>query len=228
MGEVIRSNAATSDIISDLKTTLRNAQSRGGKWQELAEARLVAHLAAFDTITTQHQQAERERVTANAAVDVQNDRSDTVIGGVSDELWNALGRPGYDLALSTIFPGGIRYYTEGPDEEQPDRMALLADLIDTVPAPRLDASVRKGASGKIREAAAAFRQAITQAIGPRQRTALLERTRVAFARVLQAELVHLKRLYKAEGFSEADIHSVIPDRPTLRAKKSVPQSATAP
>ncbi len=38
----------------------------------------------------------------------------------------------------------------------------------------------------------------------------------SLARAAQIELNQLKRLYKAEGFNEADIHTVIPDRPKMR------------
>jgi len=40
------------------------------------------------------------------------------------------------------------------------------------------------------------------------------------------QLAQLKRAYKAEGFSEADIHSVIPDRP--RSTKKVEPTPPAP
>ena len=40
------------------------------------------------------------------------------------------------------------------------------------------------------------------------------------------QLAQLKRAYKAEGFSEADVHSVIPDRP--RSTKKVEPTSAAP
>ncbi len=227
MGEVIRRNAAADDIFADLKVTLQRAQSRGGKWKELAEARLQSHLTTLDAILAQREQNQAELAVANAAVAAEDDSADLLIGRVSNELWNALGRPAADPTLAIIFPGGIGYYADGPDDEQPDRMLLLADLVMTVPAARLDPSVRQGAADKIRELAATYRRAVDQARGPRQRAALLDRTRSALARSLQAELSHLKRLYKAEGFSEADIHAVIPDRPLKRAVKNAELSAPA-
>jgi hypothetical protein len=41
----------------------------------------------------------------------------------------------------------------------------------------------------------------------------LGRVKTALARVAQMQLANLKRVYKAQGFSEADIHAVIPDHP---------------
>jgi hypothetical protein len=49
----------------------------------------------------------------------------------------------------------------------------------------------------------------------------LERVRTALGRVAQAELVNLKRMYKVDGMSEAEIHTIIPDRPV--AKKPAKQ-----
>jgi len=40
---------------------------------------------------------------------------------------------------------------------------------------------------------------------------MLGRMRTVMARSSQRELAALKRLYKAEGFTEAEIHTVIPD-----------------
>lgn len=47
---------------------------------------------------------------------------------------------------------------------------------------------------------------------------MLSHVRTALAKVVQAELANLKRLYKAEGFTEAEIHGVIPDRPSKTKK----------
>ncbi len=55
---------------------------------------------------------------------------------------------------------------------------------------------------------------------------MFSRVRMALGKVVQAELTNLKRLYKAEGFSEAEIHVVIPDRPG-KTKKTKP-TGTAP
>ncbi len=39
------------------------------------------------------------------------------------------------------------------------------------------------------------------------------RLRTALARVVQVELANLKRMYKIDGLTEAEIHAIIPDRP---------------
>jgi hypothetical protein len=44
------------------------------------------------------------------------------------------------------------------------------------------------------------------------------------ARAIQMELSRLKRRYLAEGFTEAEIHQVIPDRPRAKPTKSAAPS----
>jgi hypothetical protein len=57
----------------------------------------------------------------------------------------------------------------------------------------------------------------------------LQRAKTAVAQSARMQLAQLKRIYKAEGFSEADIHSVIPDRPRSTKKlEPTPPAANAP
>jgi len=66
--------------------------------------------------------------------------------------------------------------------------------------------------------------------GPNERVELLRRVRRALATVAHADLTALKRLYKNEHFSQADIHGVIPDRPassrTSGTTPAVPATST--
>ncbi len=61
---------------------------------------------------------------------------------------------------------------------------------------------------------------------PRIRLQRLQRAKTAIAHSAQIELANLKRMYKAQGFSEADIHSVIPDRPRPKRTPVTPPSPT--
>jgi len=56
---------------------------------------------------------------------------------------------------------------------------------------------------------------------------MFDRALTAVAHSGQIALSHLKRLYRTEGFSEAEIHTVIPDRPRKRTVATKP-SAPAP
>jgi hypothetical protein len=61
---------------------------------------------------------------------------------------------------------------------------------------------------------------------PRVRLQQLQRAKTTIAQSGQMELAHLKRLYKAQGFSEADIHRVFPNRPRLKKATVSPPSPT--
>jgi hypothetical protein len=50
---------------------------------------------------------------------------------------------------------------------------------------------------------------------------MFERALTAVAHSGQIALAHLKRLYRTEGFSEAEIHTVIPDRPRKKAAAKI-------
>jgi hypothetical protein len=218
MGEIIRKTAAADDIISDIRVTLTNARARGGDWKTLAEEQLGAAVALIDGIDARLAQAREALDPLLAALDVKDDDADALLGRVSDEIWNEVGRPASDPALATLFPGGIAYYADGDVEGQPDRMDLLAELLDSDVHPRLGAAAAKGHAREIRAGAKTLRAAVEAARAPRARVALLERVRRAIAVTAQVELASLKRLYKNEHFSERDIHSVIPDRPAAARK----------
>jgi hypothetical protein len=147
-----------------------------------------------------------------------------LLGRISDEIWNEVGRPAADAALSILFPGGIAYYADGEQEEQPDRMALLAELLQAGIHPRLPRDKAQAHAATILDAAAALRSAYDSARLPLIKVKQLEQVRRALATGAQVQLAGLKRRYKVERFSEAEIHSVIPDRPAA-AKKTAEKPA---
>jgi hypothetical protein len=213
MGIVVKKNAGVDTIFADGRTALTRSVARGGRWQELAEQRIAPVLALLTSIDGQIAAAREEAEPLRAARDVENERADALIGRVSDDAWNAVGRPGSDPALTLIFPGGVGYYTEGEVEGQPDRMEILAQLLESNLHPKISPAQGQAFAAEVRAGADVLRAAIDAARGPLARVGVLERVRTALARSLAMELAKLKRLYKAEGFSEAEIHAVIPDRP---------------
>ncbi len=56
----------------------------------------------------------------------------------------------------------------------------------------------------------------------RTQITLAERMHVALGRSAHAALAGLKRVWKADGSSEAEIHAIIPDRPA--SKKTAAQA----
>ncbi|MBI5482130.1 MAG: hypothetical protein HY906_24960 [Deltaproteobacteria bacterium] len=219
---MIRRDAAAEDIFADAATTHTNAQARGGAWQQLADERLKVALEVSEVVKARRLEAQRALPPLMAAIETQDIGADRLLGRTGDDLWNALGRPSSDPVLSVIFPGGISYYTEGPDVEQPDRMELLAELLESIHLPKLDPARAQGAAQEVRAAAQPYRAAVEAARIPRARVKLLDRVLSAVARATQIELAQLKRLYKAQGFSEAEIHTVIPDRPAPVKKPPAP------
>ncbi len=219
MGEVIRKSAAIDDIDDDVRESHRRAIARQGIWQQLAEERLTPVLKIMDTVNAQLSQAEQEAAPILAKLDAEDERADRTIGKVSDGVWNAVGRPAADAALSIIFPGGNSFYVEGDVTEQPDKMDLLMFLLKAGVHPKLSPEAAETAVQELAPATEALRAAVNAARGPRTKVLLFERIKMAVARSAAIELANFKRLLKSHGFSEAEIHSVIPDRSSTPKKR---------
>jgi hypothetical protein len=219
MGEIIRKDAAVENIVEDAKTTLTSAAARGGRWKELADARLGSVLTLFGNIETQRKTAEDAHAPHVATIDMRNEKADKTIGKVYDIIWNEVGRPAWDAALAILFPDGIAYYAEGDTDEQPARMEILVRLLQSGIHPKLSKATADSCAAEIAAEATALDAAVSAGRTTGAAVKVLGRVRTSLAKVVHAELSSLKRLYKAEGFSEAEIHSVIPDRPSKTAKK---------
>jgi hypothetical protein len=226
MGDVIRRNAATEDIFADVATTLVRARARGDKWQDLAEGYLAAITNLIQTTKARRDAASKELAGKQAVARAAAQRTGRVLGSLSDTIWNAVGRPGSDPALSVIFPGGISYYVDGNEDDQPQRLDLLVSLLESNVHPKLDPAVAQAAANSLRQEVAGLRAALEPARAARAEARLAVRVAASLARTAQIGLVNLKRRYKAEGFSEAEIHTVIPDRPRPAPANTAPASPT--
>lgn len=220
MGEIVRKSAALETILGDLNTSYIRAVARQGKWRDLAEDRLAPVIKLTAAIEAQLHETQQIATPLLAALDAEDGRSDLVIGKSSDEIWNAVGRPASDPSLEIIFPGGNAFYVDGDVTEQPDRMDLLVELLAAGVHPKLPADTASAVANDVRDAAASLRAAVDAARGPRTKLKLLERVKEAVGRSAAIELSHFKRILKAQGFSEAEIHSVIPDRSRPTPKKA--------
>lgn len=223
MGEVIRKDAAAADILADANTTLTRAVARGGTWQSAAEARLGPVVTLAASVDGRRKAAVEEFGPVSARLDAADDVADKLLGRISDDIWNLLGRPGNDPALDILFPGGVSYYTDGDVTEQPGRMLLLAELLESGIHPRLEAARAHAFAAELRSSAAELQTHVSASLPIRLRVQLTEKMHFATARAAHAALVNLKRSWKADGQSEAEIHTVIPDRPG--ARKAPPTSA---
>jgi hypothetical protein len=213
MGEVIRKSASAIAILADLRTTLQNARQHGEAYRVHAEEKLAATLALGESVQAQLRAASQAAEPLVAAVDAENLAADKLLGRIADDLWNDVGRPRHDPALDILLPGGIAYYADGDVSEQPERMELFAGLLRSGIHPRLDAAKANAAADQISAAGAQLRSKVEAAAPARRQVTHLSRMQTAIARTGQIQLALLKRQYRADGMSEAEIHRVIPDRP---------------
>jgi len=95
-----------------------------GIWQELADRHMLPVAKLIEATT----------------------RAARLLGKVSDDIWNAVGRPANDPALSVIFPGGVAYYTPR-DGGGPTPAHGSADLTAGVRRPSHPRSSRGHPSG---------------------------------------------------------------------------------
>lgn len=220
MGETIRKGAAADDIIADGKTTLTKAQARGGAVQSTAEARLREPIALTDTVGARIVAARATAEPARAALESGNEVADDLLGRVADDVWNAIGRPANDVIYEILYPEGVATYAEGDVNQQPDRMDLLAELLVANLHPKLPADRAAAFAAEITASSTALRALVDAARPLVTRVELAVKMRSAVARSIAVSLAALKRQWKADGISEADIHAIIPDRP--RPKKAPP------
>lgn len=213
MGEVVRKTAAVPVILGDLRTTLTRATARGGEWQADAEARLRAIVTLADAADARVSEADAAAAPAVAELATANEESDALIGKVSDDVWNDVGRPGADPHYEIMFPGGISDYTDGPVDEQPYRMEFLAGLLEGGVHPRLDAARAADYATQIRQSATRLEEKVDAARPLKARLKLAQRMQTAIARTGAVALGRLKTKWRSDGKTEAEIHAVIPDRP---------------
>src|SRR5512132_93013 len=228
MGDTIRKTAAREDIFQDVKTTLVNATARGGIAATLADQRLLAVLKIIASVKVQREAAQAVLAPLLAALAVADSRADKAIGKVSDDIWNDIGRPASDAAFDLLFPGGNAFYVDGDVTEQPDRMDLLVELLKANVHPKLSAEVAKASIATITAESAALRAAVESARPARAKLQLLDRVLTAVTRSAAIELGNFKRMLKANGFTEAEAHTMIPDRSSASARKEAPAPPAAP
>ena len=236
MGNVISSRAAAANIEADVHESYLKAVAKGGKWQELAADQLAPTVLFVDTVGLQASDARKVALPLTLAQEAAQERANKVIGKVADDVWNAVGRPGHDPALDILFPGGTSFYVDGDVARQPGRIALLIELLKADLHPKLPATVAQACVDMLKTEADTLQQAVQAAEGPRTKVILMDRVRQAVARSAALQLAAFKRMLKAAGFTEAEIHTVIPDRgrpapakkPAAAALPALPPAALPP
>jgi hypothetical protein len=222
MGRVISARGAADDIFEDTKTAHTKGAKKSGKFATITLDILGPVVLLIDTIDTDLAEAKKTAAPLLAELEAANEEADDLVQRVYDEVWNDVGRPAYDRALTLIFPGGATYYTDGNVDTQPGRMELLAQLLERGIHPKLTKAQAQAAADKIRAGAAMLQAAINAARMPANQCSLLDRIRTATGRVVQFELANYKRALVSAGYSETEIHDVIPDR--TPKKKAAPKT----
>jgi hypothetical protein len=219
MGKLIRKDAAAEDIAADANATLKNANAKGGAWKQIAGERLGPVIALYNKVDADWRVTRELRQVLDAELEALDSDADDFLGAKADEMWNMLGRPANDTAYALIWPGGYSTYADGSDEEQPHRMNLLAELLGSGLHPQLDPKWTQTTVDEVKARAAGYTLKLEPTLAARAKEKLLAKMRGVLSRAMQMELSRLKRRYLAEGFTEAAIHQVIPDRPRKTAAK---------
>lgn len=211
MGEVISASAAAAKRIEDFRTTLGRCEARGVAAKDASDRFLAPVLLLADAAEEQRKSAREALADAEAKVDAVDARADGDIGAVRDDLWNALGRPANSPVMSAVFAGGIGSYTGQSDDMQPVMMRVLGGRLAAID----DAALQDRKSGWVQRIAAA-REAMEQVL-PSLRDAkaaaiIAEAAYYDAARAARRALVKMKSYLKIEGWTEAQVHELIPDR----------------
>lgn len=225
MGKVIRKAAAVFDITADVRRAHLQGTTRGGKFRDLAAEHLAPVVDMIETVGQQAGAAQTEAEPLLAAVGVAHERTSGAVHKVYDDIRNALGRPRNDPALAILFPGGTSFYVDCLAADQPDRVDLLVSLLSTNPHPNLPPGAAAAAAATLQTEATALRGALMAARGPETRAILMAQVKDAIARRGAMALAAYKRALKAGGFTEAEIHTVIPNHPRPVAKKDAATTA---
>ncbi|NUN14042.1 MAG: hypothetical protein HUU55_10455 [Myxococcales bacterium] len=214
MGEIIGKRAAVDDIYTDINKTYAKAKEWGGIWQQRAEEKLAAVLGLAGDVKDQLDKLEPQYSSALAKLTNENNKADKTVLFVQDLIYNETNRQAVDPYLSILFPDGASIYTDVDVMDQPDSMEVLAFLIENNLHPLLPTDKAKEYAATIRTAKDQLQAAVDAARPIISKHRVLTKSYQALARRGQMQLSALKRMWKADGHSEATIHEVIPDRPT--------------
>lgn len=244
MGEIIGKYADRNLIAADVKATRTNAHAKsqpvggaqGGpalaadpRWVSFADERLGRREAIWDTQSARLVAAKTHTQKARALLGAIDLQTDLFVVELREALWRDAGRPGpnADPDLELLFPEGSEGYTAGA-EGGGDRLTYLADLLRTVGHPKIDAARTLAAADELDHLARLHTDAEIALARAAGRENLLDKSLTVIARSARLALVQLKKAYLLAGFSEADVHAVIPDRPSAPAKKRETEPVAPP
>lgn len=210
MGNMIPRNSSPERIRDAAGKTLIAAKAHGGVIQTLTETRLAEPVAALDANEVQLNQARATDDNLHATLMARDSESDLEIRSVCNEIWNAMGRPSQSTDYDLIVGGGTKAWTEGDPSKQPYLMAVLASNIRNSKHPKL-ADRKEDWAKRIEVKAAAQAEAARPTEAAFAQVTVLSMQRRTLADAVQLGLTRLKRDFKNNGMTEAQVHEIIPD-----------------
>ncbi len=213
MGTVISASAAREDIVIDANKTLAAAAARGGNFATEAAERLGPLLTLYTAQETETKASSGAAGTARAQRAAANGVADDLVVEVADDLFEAGGRRRNDPFLALVLPGGARPIIGGAIESQPTRMRVAAKLLAKTQHPRIPKSTYDAAAERLNAGADALGAVIDQTRTPIAQADVSDEILTSLARLVRAELMSFKRSLIGQGFSETEVHTIIPDRP---------------
>lgn len=236
MGEVIQRSASRARIIEDANITLTRADERAktsgpdpsaSPWSQARPA-LEPLLATYRRFEAIEGELAQQLAVLAARRDAVNDKVDLKLRGQYDDLWNLLGRPGADFHLDVLYPEKAGTQADATFEDQPVDMEVLADLLDEGFHPRVPLDKSRALAAVVRADAAELEAAVDAMRKPRGRLRQTRKVLVRLAQNVRQGLIRLKRGWLLAGLGEAQIHEVIPDRPTgYGVEKKAPEPTPA-
>lgn len=228
MGVVITKNAAIADILADLRTAVDKAASRGGVWSEEAQKVLanpaVRAFGADEALEQADEALRLERIALELAVRA----ADLGVANAHDALWNRLDRPKDHPELEVIIPSPLREFTSQPPGDKPQWLDAMAQMLEEGLLSEVPLQDCVDVATELRARSAALVTVLERWEKARKQRTLKNALRKGYVRAARIQLVHLKRIYKARGKSEADIHRVIPDRKKYRPKAAIEEAPVEP
>lgn len=218
MGAVVGAEDGRAQQVADGRTTLANAQARGGQVKEDAEATLGPVLALYDASEAEATSLALRATAARARRGVANEAADEVVVEELDRLYVAGGRTRNDPILAIAAPNGATPIIRAGLDEQPVRMRLVAKVLAKVKHPRIEPAVLSEASARIAAAADPLAVAVRETADVIVEADMADEALTALARLVRVELMALKRLWLGRRMSESEVHDIIPDRPAAKPK----------
>jgi hypothetical protein len=213
MGSIILRMAAVEAIEEVIAKTLQQARQRDDEVRGRVEAKLTPHEPAIEAARAEQGVMEARAGDARARATYLADRAAQTVGEVADEIWNALDRPGADVTYAMLLPGGVAFITGESPARQAVLMRVLAEKLRKTQDARLEQTRLDAWAERVEVGAGPLWDAALAALAAEGRAYHARQARAHVARTAWRELPRLKRELLNEGWSEADIHRVIPDVP---------------